>query len=219
MLLYKLISPSRLFGAIVAALLLLPSFASATIVTAQATPFTGEAVTATLTLDDESQAGNLVITLEIDAGALTGDLRSFYAQIADESLLAGLSVSGADVNSSAFSANSVSNLGNGTRVGTINEACSGGGCDFGVEIGVLGFRSPVIQSLTFVLSHISEDLTVALFADQSFALRINDIGPVSGDAVQNSYSKLTGLVVVPEPSTAILMLLGLAGLTAAGRKR
>jgi hypothetical protein len=38
-------------------------------------------VTATLTIDDESQAGDLVITLSLDPGALTGDLRSFYSHV------------------------------------------------------------------------------------------------------------------------------------------
>jgi hypothetical protein len=87
--------PSRLgtcralgsLGAVATLMLLLPTLGSATIMTENLSRIFGDIVTATVTIDDESQAGDLVITLSVDPGPLTGDLRSFYAQVADESLL------------------------------------------------------------------------------------------------------------------------------------
>ena len=127
-----------LLGAVATLILLLPTLASATIVTANASRIFGDLVTATLTIDDESQAGDLVITLSLDSGPLTGDLRGFYAQIADESLLSGLSISGLDMTQSLVEANSVFDFGNGTFVPTIPTACGPTGCDFGLEIGSAG---------------------------------------------------------------------------------
>jgi len=209
----------RLLGAIAAvvvAVVALPTLASATIASTTATPFLGESMTATLTIDDESQLGDLVITLRVDAGPLTGDLRGFYAHVADESLLGGLSVTGPDITDSLFVANSVHQLGAGTQVPNSFPGCGWHGCDFGVAIGTFGIEADDIQTVTFVLSHSTMDLTVDLLADLSFAIRLDDVGTPDGD--RSSYSKLSGTVAVPEPSTAIMMLLGLAGLTAAGRR-
>ncbi len=205
----------RTVGIAVAAVVAIPSLASATIVNSTATSFIGEEMTATLTIDDESQPGDLVITLSLDAGAVVGDLRGFYMQIADESLLAGLSISGADVSDSAFAANSVNNFGWGTYITTGSSGCLFNGCDLGVEVGTHGIQNDDLQSVTFVLSHSVLDLTVDVFADQIFALRVSNAGIADGE--RSGFSKLAGVVVVPEPSTAILMLLGLTGLTVAGR--
>jgi hypothetical protein len=199
-------------------ILLLPTLASTTIVTANASRIFGDLVTATLTIDDESQAGDLVITLSLDSGPLTGDLRGFYAQIADESLLSGLSISGLDVTQSLVEANPVFDFGNGTFVPTIPTACGPTGCDFGLEIGSAGTAPDNIQTITFVLSHLTEALTVDVLANQIFAVRVNSItSPDGSQGVFTGYSKLVGAVVVPEPSTALMMLLALTGLTAAGR--
>ena len=207
-----------MLGAVATLILLLPTLASATIVTAGASRIFGDILTATLTIDDESQAGDLVITLTLDPGALTGDLRSFYAHIADESLLAGLSISGANVTQSRFEANSVFNFGDGTFVPTIPTSCGATGCDFGFEIGTAGTSPDNFQTTTFVLSHLTEVLTVDILADQVFALRVNSITSDGTRGVFTGFSKLAGVVtVIPEPSTAIMMMLGLAGLTVAGR--
>ncbi len=146
---------------------------------------------------------------------MTGDLRGFYAHIADESLLAGLSISGTNISDSSFVADSVNNFGWGTYITTGSSGCGFEGCDFGVEIGTHGIKNDDIQSVTFVLAHSTLDLTADLFADQIFALRVSNVGTPDGD--RSSFSKLSGKVVVPEPSTAIMMLLGLTGLTLAGR--
>lgn len=207
-----------LLGAVATLILLVPTLVSATIVTADTSRrIFGDIVTATLTIDDESQAGNLVITLSLDPGPLTGDLRSFYAQIADESLLSGLSISGVDVTQSRVEANSVFDFGDGTFVPTIPTACGPTRCDFGFEIGTAGTSPDNIQTTIFVLSHLTEVLTVDVLADQVFALRVNSISSDGSRGVFTGFSKLVGVItVVPEPSTAIMMMLGLAGLTVAG---
>jgi hypothetical protein len=89
------------------------------------------------------------------------------------------------------------------------------------RIGAAGHNLDSIQTTTFVLSYLTEALTVDLFADQIFALRVNSIfSPDGSRKAFAGFAKLVGtVVVVPEPSAAIMMMLGLAGLTAAGRKR
>jgi hypothetical protein len=187
--------------------------ANATIISATASSFTGDPLSVTLTIDDESDPGNLVITLEVDDGGNTGDLRGFFAQITDESLISGLSVSGSEITSSMFDANDVVNLGRGSNLNGGGSPCA---CDFGVEIGDPGIgRGDDYQSITFVLSHMDEDLTVALFEGQEFGVRVTSVG---GDGNRSGSSKLIGVVPIPEPSTSILMFLGLAGLAAGGSR-
>ena len=70
----------------------LASTAGAAIVTAPATSGGTRPVDGTLTIDDGIDPGNLVLTFTVDAAA--GDIRGFLAQIADESLISGLSVVG-----------------------------------------------------------------------------------------------------------------------------
>ncbi|HIG72421.1 MAG TPA: PEP-CTERM sorting domain-containing protein [Myxococcales bacterium] len=53
-----------------------------------------------------------------------------------------------------------------------------------------------------------------------FALRVNSISSDGSRGVYTGFSKLVGVVTgIPEPSSAIMMMLGLAGLTVAGRSR
>ena len=209
----SIFKPSGLWlGAITVALIALPSLASATIINTTATAFSGDPLTASVTIDDESQAGDLVITLNLNAGPLNGDLRAFYADVADESLLSGLSVSGIDITSSSFAANFDHDLGPGTQI----PHCESSGCDLAVEIGTFGRSPDNIQTVTFVLSHTSVDLTVDLLLDQLFVIRVSDVIGLERNPI--GYSKLEGSFTVPEPSTGLLMFLGLAGLTTVGRR-
>jgi hypothetical protein len=99
----------------------------------------------------------------------------------------------------------VINLGGGSNLNGGGSPCF---CDIGIEIGSPGIGKDDIQSVTFTLSHDSESLDISLFEDQDFGVRATSVGDAGGS--RNRSSKLIG--VVPEPSTAILMLLGLAGL-------
>lgn len=189
----------------VVGLLALPSAAGAATITGSASPFTGSSLSASVEIDDAADPGNLVITLSVDDGGNIGDLRGIFFQVSDESLLDGLSVSGDEVTSSAFSADNVINLGEGSNLNGGGSPCF---CDIGIEFGSPGIGKDDIQSVTFTLSHDSESLDISLFEDQDFGVRATSVGDAGGS--RNHSSKLIG--VVPEPSTAILMLLGLAGL-------
>ena len=213
--------PSGFLSASIIALFLaafsaVPGLANAATISATATPFTGSSLSVTVTIDDSSDPGNLEITLEIDDGGNTGDLRGFFADVSDDSLLSGLSVSGPEVTSSVFDENNVINLGGGNNLNGGGTPCP---CDMGVEIGDPGIgQGDDFQKVTFILSHTSEDLDLSLFEEQAFGIRATSVGSASGS--REGSSKLEGTFpVVPEPSTAILMLLGLSGLAVVGSRR
>ncbi|MEO1935151.1 MAG: hypothetical protein ABGX04_10265 [Myxococcales bacterium] len=65
-----------------------------------------------------------------------------------------------------FESNSVFNFGNDTFVPTIPTGCGPTGCDFGLAIGTAGTSQDDIQTTTFVLSHLTEALTVDVLAYQ-----------------------------------------------------
>lgn len=216
--------PTRFLSASITALFLaifvvVPGLANAATISATATTFTGAALSVMVTIDDSSDPGKLVITLEIDEGGSIGDLRGFFADISDKSLLSGLSVlsvSGPEVTSSVFDENNVINLGHGSNLNGGGTPCP---CDLGIEIGDPGIgHGDDFQNVTFVLSHVSEDLELSLFEEQAFGIRVTSVGSASGS--REGSSKLGGtLPVVPEPSTALLMLFGLTGLSVARLRR
>jgi len=214
-------SRTRFLGMVIAALFVTglvvqPDLASATQISATATTFTGASLAVTVTIDDAIDPGNLVITLEVEEGRKIGDLRGFFGNISDDRLLPGLSVSGPEVTGSTFDANNVIRLSRGNTLQGGGTPCP---CDFGVEFGNPGIgQSDDFQSVTFVLSHISKDLSLSLFEEQTFGVRATSVGAPKGP--REASSKLKGkFPVVPEPSTAILMLFGLTGLSAARSRR
>lgn len=206
--------PPRCFVlAALLASLLLPGTAVAATITASVAPFTGNPLSVILEMDDAADPGNLVITLSVDGGGNIGDLRGLFLNVADESLLAGLSVSGSAITASEFSANAVINLGGGNNLNGGGTPCP---CDIGLGIGSPGIGSDDFQSITFTLSHDTDDLDLSLFIGQTFGVRATSVGDVAGS--REASSKLIG--VVPEPSTALLLLIGLSGLaTVRGSER
>jgi len=194
------------------ALVALPLAGSAAILEATSSSFTGSALSVSIVIDDEADPGNLVITLEVETEDPTGDLRGFFAQVSDESLLSGLSVTSAAITDSVFDANAVINLGGGNNLNGGGTPCP---CDLGLEIGSPGIGSDDIQQVTFTLSHLTESLTVDLFDGEMFGVRATSVGSPNGS--RNGSSKLAG--VVPEPSTALLMGLGLAGLASRTQRK
>ncbi|MAG34069.1 MAG: hypothetical protein CL908_24580 [Deltaproteobacteria bacterium] len=96
--------------------LLLPAVGQATTIEVSPSPFTGDPIGVSVLFDDESDPGNLVLTLSVDEEGNTGDLRGFFAQVSDESLLSGLSVSGADVTSSTIAFDAVIRVGGGNNL-------------------------------------------------------------------------------------------------------
>ena len=167
--------------ALVAALFLAAGAASATIVQATATSYTGGPLEVTLQADDAAIPGDLVITLAISGpGATIGDLRGFFLHVVDESLVSGLSVSGPDVTGSAFIANAVSNVTSGKYFNGIKMPCP---CDLGVEFGTPGIGQDDLQQVTFTLSHATAALDVSFLANQQFGLFVTNVGRYSGDTL------------------------------------
>jgi len=188
---------------------LFPLSVSATVIESSASSFTGDPLTVWVEIDDESDPGNLVITLEVEEGGTTGDLRGFFAHVADESLLGGLTISGDNVSGSSFAANEITRVGGGNNLNGGGSTCP---CDLGVEFGAPGIGKDDIQSVTFTLSHNSESLDASFFDNEEFGVRATSVGEEDRDGS----SKLVG--VVPQPSTALLMMLGLSGLASAGSR-
>ncbi len=206
-------SPRSFFLTSLFLLLGLASSANAATVTATATSANGSPLTGSLTIDDGIDPGNLVITLALDA--LQGDVRGFLAHIADPSLLDGLEVLGLNGRSSEFRENRVGSAIKAKGLGRAGSACP---CDLGVK-----FPAQTGTSVTFTLTHETEDLTIALFYGQDFAIKASRLQLENGSSQGRSkgikHDLLQGRVPnpVPEPTTALLMALGLGGLSYAGR--
>lgn len=120
--------------------------------------------------------GSLQFDVEVlnDGGAI-GDLRALFFHIADESLLPGLTISGADVTEVQTSANGVISLGNGANMNG-----GFGAFDVGVEFGTPGASPDDIRQTSFTLSHASQALTLDLLAGKDFGLRVTSVGPEGG---------------------------------------
>ncbi len=179
--------------------------ASATQLQATASTFAGTPLQVSLKVDDAVVPGDLVITLEVAGPASTvADLRGFFVHVANESLLSGLSVTGPNVTGSSFLANAVTSVGSGNNL-------YGGGSnspfDIGVQLGTPGIGSDDLRKVTFTLSHATASLDASFLSGQSFGVRATSVGQ---DRCRSGSSKLIG--VVPEPGTALLIGLGLAGL-------
>ena len=193
--------------------LLPPQGASAASITLPMAPFTGSSADVDLTFDDAAAgAGKMQVTVDVVPNPNIGDIRGVFLHIADESLIAGLSVvDPGDLTAIQFgAANSVINLGGGNNLNGGGTPC---GCDMGFDVGTPGIGFNDIQSTTFVMMHASVPLTIAHFANEQHGVRLTSVGVPGGS--RNGSSKLR---VIPEPAT---MLLALAALSccAAGRKR
>jgi len=171
---------------------------SATRIEATASTFIGEPLEVLLQVDDGIDPGKLVLTLEITGPEGTlGDLIGLVAHVNDESLLSGLSATGPYVTDSMFLANQLGGPGGASP-------CY---CDLRLEFGTPGILQDDLRSVTFTLSHATQALDVSFLVGRSFGV---DAGSVGIGQDRNQGSRLVG--VVPEPTTALLMGLGLAGL-------
>nr|MDJ0775718.1 Ig-like domain-containing protein [Mastigocoleus sp. MO_167.B18] len=132
--------------------------------------------------------GTIQVAVEVIDGTIA-DLRGLFFNISDESLVNGLSVAGDDVTGSRFRANRVNSLSlDVNMIGTDTEF------DGGVKIGTSGIRRDDIQSTTFILSHDSVDLTLDLFENQDFGVRLTSVNNsiIPGSTSRRGSSKLVG---------------------------
>lgn len=171
-----------------------------------ATSIAGCPLDVSIEVDAQSVPGDLVITLSITGpGTTTGDLRGVFLNVANESLLAGLTATGPNVKSSTFLANAVRQ----TSVYRTSPASSGtpGAYDIGITLGSARYSRSDLRTVTFTLSHATAPLDLSLLSGQTFG--VNATVSIKGSC-KGCSSKLVG--VVPEPGTALLVGLGLAGL-------
>ncbi|PWS36886.1 hypothetical protein DFH01_08310, partial [Falsiroseomonas bella] len=126
----------------------------------------------------QTDAGKLQVTASLNPSVLVGDLRGLFFQVADESLLGGLSVTGATsaVGTVQQSANAVSNLGGGVHMLGAAPAF-----DMGIVFGTASAAgADDIRSVTFTLEHATTDLTLDLFSSAQFGAVVGSVGAGSG---------------------------------------
>lgn len=139
--------------------------------TFKVTNFVGGAAEAQITLA-ETAAG---IQVTVEATNPIIDLRGFFFNLANDSLIEGLVVTGADIVDSQFGpAGSVNQVSG-------NPSIAPRSFDAGVEIGTSGPAKDEIVTTTFVISHPSAALTLADFMGQKFGVRTQN-GKLEGMA-------------------------------------
>jgi hypothetical protein len=174
-------------------------------------PFAGSDSLVLVALEDDPGTGQILLSVEVLEGL--ADIRGVFFDMADDSLLAGLQVTGDWVTSFRSSRGII-------KEGGGNNLNGGGGpcpCDVGVQIGTPGIGRDEIQSTSLVLSHPDMPLSLSLFFEQAVGVRLTSVG-VDGYRRDGS-SKLGAFLPVPEPHTALLLASGLVGLAFSGSKR
>jgi hypothetical protein len=196
--------------------------AHATSVTTTAVPFTGADTSVSITLTED--AGDIVVSLRVIEGL--ADLRGFFLNIGDNSLLAGLNVIGNDVTDFAYDTSGASliNMKKGNNLNGGGTPCP---CDLAVSIGTPGIGKDDLLSTTFTLDA-NFDLTLDDFAEQLAGVRVTSVSTFDDpkdpkDGNRGGSAKLIATIPagtpVPEPSTAFLLGLGLFALGARRARR
>ncbi|MEM8873149.1 MAG: hypothetical protein AAGD32_02715 [Planctomycetota bacterium] len=157
-----------------------------------------------VTLTDVPTGVQVDLTVDTSTTGNFADIRAFFVDLSDDTLLGGLGFVGADVTDHDFSG-SVSNLGNGANVNP--DSYEGG-----IEIGTPGASPDMHTTTTFVLTHPGLDV-VDLFGER-VAVRATSVGTDPTGDGNNGSVKLTG-TAIPEPT----ILGGLALLPLLRRRR
>jgi hypothetical protein len=141
---------------------------------------TGDPAEAKITLTEQDNG-----TIKVDVSLLNGtiaDLQGVFINIANESLVSGLSVTGTDITDVKFAVNGVTDLGDGVNLNGTKTTFDGG-----VQIGTSGIGKDDIAQTTFILDHATQDLSIADFIDQTFGVRLTSV-----NADREGSSKLLG---------------------------
>ncbi|SDC12361.1 hypothetical protein [Ruegeria marina] len=137
-----------------------------------------------------------------DATGQIGDINGLFFNVADDSLLNGMTVTGDDVTGSQFAAGSVNNLGNGvnmhgTQEGETSETANG--FDAGIAIGHTGIGGgDDIRATSFTLSH-PDGLSLEDFSGEFFGLRLTSVGDEGSDDREDSLKLIGQCEEEPQP--------------------
>lgn len=162
-------------------------------------PFTGSPAGVNVTLTDDDNlagAGKILFTVDVNEAINLADIRGIFFNVADDSILSGLSVTGSNITQAKMQAGSLIDLGGGNN---LNGGGTPGPFDVALEIGTSGIGKDDIGLTTFTLSHSSRDLDLSLFSQQSFGVRLTSVGPTAKN--RGGSSKLGGStpIYIPEP--------------------
>jgi VCBS repeat-containing protein len=140
----------------------------------------------------ENADGTVSISINV-VGGVTGDLRGFFFDVANESRIGTLSVIPTSPGFTEFRQgnDNVRDLGNGANMNGL--LGSDGGFDAGVEIGKAGIgHGDDYQSFSFTLKSSAGALTLDDFANVDFGVRLNSVGRDSfcGDRDRDGEAKL-----------------------------
>lgn len=209
------------FGCALAALALMvfPACSQGDILNFNIVQFPGDdAATGTVTFQD-SGPGQVLVTLNITSPA-TSDIRGFFFNVADNTLLPSLGVTGAPVTN--FQVSSVANAPEIDMVGGGNNTSPVGFFDVGVELGVEG-GTDIGNTTSFTITGLGAPGVYNLVDDQagssgySFLVRLQ----AGSGADQSFSSRVVGggddvgpAQVIPEPTS--LLLWGTAALAGLG---
>jgi hypothetical protein len=174
-------------------------------------PFTGSDSSVLVTLGDGPSIGEILVSVQVIQGV--ADIRGVFLDLADDSFLAGLQVIGQWVTSFDASGSVIAE-GGGNNLRGGGSPCP---CDIGVQIGTPGIGRDEIQSTSFILSHPDMPLDLSLLFEQDIGVRLTSVG--ADEFHRGGSSKLGGIVPVPEPSTLVLVGLGVVSLGARSRLR
>ncbi len=128
----------------------------------------------------ENTDGSLTFDLEVlDSTGVIGDLNGLFFDVLDDSLVDGLTVTGADVTKVNLNADSVTKVDGYNNInGDVKNEY--GKFDAGVQFGTQGMAKDDIQSTSFTLSHSDATLTLDQFFSQDFAVRLTSVGAEDG---------------------------------------
>ncbi len=201
---------------------LLPGLAAATTVTATAVGSDGDdSFSALLTIDDAITPGSLVLSVAVQGDDSRIKIKGFASGLANNLVLSGLSVVGDDVKRSFFN---MPEDEEGPR--PIDPNCTT--CDL-----VVSFKKPAQggtdRSVSFTLSHATQSLELGAFANQDIAVLLQVKGAYNSRGEQLGFffrnrkmmileGEIGDIGTIPEPSMALLLGLGLAGLSIGERR-
>lgn len=124
----------------------------------------------------EGSNGQLLFSVTQD-GAVIGDLRGLFFDLADKALVGTLRTSAANTGFSQ-GLDKIKDLGEGTNMNGLTG--SGKGYDAGIKIGTAGIGKDDIRNYDFSLTSSVRALTLDDFANVDFAARLTSVGTLGG---------------------------------------